>query len=155
WLEILKELVSSITRVAVVANPDNPSSAGLLREITTAAQSFGVQLMPAGVHDAAEVTRVIDEFAREPNGGLIVLSDLTTNVHRELIIALAAKHRLPAAYLFRYWAATGGLMSYGADVVDIYRRAAPYVDRILGGESPADLPIQAPTKFELVINLKT
>jgi len=114
-----------------------------------------VKATPAGVRHAAEVERAIDDFAREPNGGLIVLpSQIATN-HRELIIALAARHRLPAIYPFRFFAASGGLMSYGIDNVDMFRRAASYVDRILRDEKPADLPVQAPTKYELVINLRT
>ena len=105
--------------------------------------------------DAAEIERVIDTLAREPNGGLVVLPDVFTTVHRDLIIALVARDRLPAIYPFRYFATRGGLMSYGFDTVDVYRQAASYVDRILKGEKPADLPVQAPTKYELVINLKT
>jgi putative ABC transport system substrate-binding protein len=155
WLEVLKEVAPRVAQVAVVHHPESPSSAGYLREIGNAAASFGVQLIPGGVHNAAEIERVIEAFAREPNGGLIVLSDIATNVHRELIIALAARHRLPAVYLFRYFVTAGGLMCYGADVVDLHRRSTSYIDRILKGEKPRDLPIQAPTKFELVINLKT
>jgi len=155
WLELLKEIAPSVRRIAIVQNPDNPSSAGYLRQVETAAASFGLQLSPAGVRDAAQIGNVIEGFAREANGGLVVLSDLTTNVHRDLIIALAARHHLPAIYLFRYFVASGGLVSYGADVIDLFRRAAPYVARILAGEKPANLPVQAPTKFELVINLKT
>ena len=119
------------------------------------ASSFDVEVIPAGIRDAGEIERVIDSFAREPNGGLFVLPDIVTYVHRELIIARAARHRLPAIYPFRYFPAAGGLMSYGADPVDMFRRAAAYIDRILKGEKPADLPVQAPTKYELVINLKT
>jgi putative tryptophan/tyrosine transport system substrate-binding protein len=155
WLELLKEIAPSVRRIAIVQNPDNPSSAGYLRLVETAAPSFGLQLNQAGVRDAAQIGSVVEDFAREPNGGLVVLSDLTTNAHRDLIIALAARHRLPALYLFRFFVASGGLISYGADVIDLYRRAAPYVARILAGEKPANLPVQAPTKFELVINLKT
>jgi putative ABC transport system substrate-binding protein len=155
WLELLKEIAPSVQRIAVIQNPDNPSSAGYLRQVETAAPSSGVQLSPGGVRDAAQIGDVIDGFAREANGGLVVLSDLTTNAHRDLIIALAARHHLPAIYLFRYFVASGGLVSYGADAIDLHRRAAPYVARILAGQKPANLPVQAPTKFELVINLKT
>jgi putative tryptophan/tyrosine transport system substrate-binding protein len=155
WLELLKEIVPSVRRLAIIQNPDNPSSAGYLRQVEMTAPSFGLQLSPGGVRDAAQIASVIEGFAREANGGLVVLSDLTTNAHRELIIALAARHHLPAIYLFRYFVASGGLASYGADAIDLYRRAAPYVARILAGEKPANLPVQAPTKFELVINIKT
>ena len=126
-----------------------------MRAVETVPPSFGVQLTPTGVRNTAEIERLIDQFAREPNGGLIVLPGPATNNHRELIIALAARHRLPAAYPQRYYAKGGGLMSYGVDLADQFRRAAGYVDRILKGEKPADLPVQAPTKYELVINLKT
>jgi putative ABC transport system substrate-binding protein len=126
-----------------------------LHTVKEAASSFDAEVIPAGIRDEGEIERVIDSFAREPNGGLFVLPDIVTYVHRELIIALAAHHHLPAIYPFRYFPAAGGLMSYGADPVDMFRRAAAYVDRILKGEKPADLPVQAPTKYELVINLKT
>ena len=128
---------------------------GYLRTINSAALSFGVKVVPAGIRDAAEVRRAIEAFAGEPNGGLMVLPDVFTYVHRELIVALAARHRLPAIYPFRYFPASGGLMSYGVDPVDEFRRAASYIDRILNGAKPAELPVQQPTKFELVINLKT
>jgi len=134
WLELRKEIAPSIRRIAVIQNPDDPSSAGYLREVETAAPSFGVRLNPAGVRDAAQIVSVIEGFAREADGGLIVLSDLTTNAHRDLIIALAAGHRLPAVYLFLYFVTAGGLISYGADVIDLFRRAAPYVARILAGK---------------------
>ena len=114
-----------------------------------------MQLTPTGVRDATEIRRAIEAFAREPNGGLIVLPNPVTLAHRELTIALAARHRLPAVYPYRSYPASGGLISYGVDLKDMYRRAATYVDRILKGEKPADLPVQAPTKFELIVNLKT
>jgi ABC-type uncharacterized transport system substrate-binding protein len=139
--------------LGIVASLARP--VGFLRTITALELSSGVKATPAGVRHAAEVERAIDDFAREPNGGLIVLpSQIATN-HRELIIALAARHRLPAIYPWRYFPESGGLSSYGIDTVDMFRRAASYVDRILRGEKPADLPVQAPTKYELVINLKT
>jgi putative ABC transport system substrate-binding protein len=153
--ETLKEIAPGITRMAVVLNPDQSPQIGMLRAIEAVAPSLGVRLTAAGVHDAAEIERALDTFARESNGGLIVLASPITNLHRELIIALAARHRLPAVYSYRYFVADGGLMSYGADVVDLFRRAASYVDRILMGAKPGDLPVQQPTKFELVINLKT
>jgi putative tryptophan/tyrosine transport system substrate-binding protein len=116
---------------------------------------MGLELSPVGVQDAGEIERGITAFARTPNGALIVTAGAPTAVHRELIVALAARHRLPAVYAYRYHAASGGLISYGPDTIDPYRRAAEYVDRILKGEKPADLPVQAPTRYELVINLKT
>ena len=119
------------------------------------AQPLGVELSPVGVRDAGEIERAVTAFARSPNGGLIVTASALTAVHRDLIIALAARHKLPAVYFGRFFVNGGGLISYGADLVDQYRRAAGYVDRILKGEKPADLPVQAPTKYELVINLKT
>jgi putative ABC transport system substrate-binding protein len=119
------------------------------------APSLGVELSPIDVRDAGEIERAITAFAREPNGGLIVTGSALATTHRDLIIALAARHRLPAVYASRYMVAAGGLVSYGADLIDQYRQAAGYVDRILKGEKPADLPVQAPTKYELVINLKT
>jgi putative tryptophan/tyrosine transport system substrate-binding protein len=155
WLELLKEIAPQLTRVAVVHYPENPPAPAFFRAFEEAAQPMGVQLTRAGVHDAAEIERAITAFGEEPKRGLIVLSDVVTNVHRELIIRLAARYRLPAVYGFRYWAKAGGLASYGADVVDQWRGAAAYVDRILKGEKPGNLPVQAPTKFELVVNLKT
>ena len=123
--------------------------------IQSVAQSFGVELRPIGVRDVGEIERAIAAFARSPNGGLIVTASVMANVHRDLLITLAARHRLPAVYSDRVFVTGGGLISYGPDRVDQYRRAAAYVDRILKGEKPADLPVQAPTKYELVINLKT
>jgi len=131
------------------------SAIGHFGAVKGAAPSFGVEISPIGVRNAAEIERGISAFASGPNGGLIVLPVPTTVIHRNLIIKLAAQHRLPAVYNSRYWIADGGLVSYGADVLDQYRRTAGYVDRILNGTKPADLPVQAPTKFELVINLKT
>jgi len=155
WLELLKEIAPEITRVAVVHDPGNPPAPVFLRAIDAAASSLAVELTRAGVHDAAGIEQAIEMAAREPNSGLIALTDVVTNVHRELIIRLAAQYRLPAVYTFRYWATSGGLASYGADVLDQWRGAASYVDRILKGEKPAQLPVVQPTKFELVINLKT
>ena len=134
---------------------EHPALPGFLRTITALESSSGVKATPAGVRNAAEIERAIDDFAREPNGGLIVLPSQIATTHRDLIIALAARHRLPAIYPWRYFPESGGLSSYGIDTIDMFRRAASYVDRILRGEKPADLPVQAPTKYELVINLKT
>ena len=127
----------------------------MLRAIEAAASSFPVQVTAAGARDAAELERAIDQFVREPNGGLIVLPNPVTDGNRGLIIAMAARHRLPAAYAFRHSVADGGLVSYGIDLADQFRQAASYVDRILRGEKPADLPVQAPTKFPVVVNLKS
>ena len=154
-LEVLKDVAPHVTRVAVVLNPDQAPQLGMWRAIEAAAPAFKVQLTAAGVRDVAELERAIDQFAREPNAGLIVLPSPVTEGNRKLIIALAARHRLPAAYAFRHFVADGGLISYGVDLADQYRQAASYVDRILRGEKPAELPVQQPTKFELVINLKT
>jgi putative ABC transport system substrate-binding protein len=155
WLELLKEIAPAISRVAVILMPEHVTNAGLFRAIEASAPSLGVQLTRAAVREAAEVERAIDEFARESNGGLVVLPSPIAYLHRELIIALAVQHRLPALYPFRSFSVTGGLMSYGINPPDQFRQAAGYVDRILKGEKPGDLPVQAPNKFELVINLKT
>jgi putative ABC transport system substrate-binding protein len=154
-LEMLKEVAPQITRAAVLFNPEQIPQAGMLRAVEAVAPSVGVQFTAAAVRDAADIERAIDQFAREPSGGLVVLPSGATIVHRDLIIALAARYRLPAVYQYRQFVADGGLMSYGNDLADQYRQAASYVDRILRGEKPGDLPVQAPTKFELVINLKT
>jgi putative tryptophan/tyrosine transport system substrate-binding protein len=155
WLDMLREVRPSLTRALVILNPNNPQSPGRMSAIAAAALSLGVRLTPAGAHDAAEIERAVDAFAGEPNGGLLVLPDIITTTHRELIFSLAARHRLPAIYPFGFFAKNGGLMSYGIDVVESFRLGASYVDRILKGEKPGDLPVQAPTKFELIINLKT
>ncbi len=155
WLELLKQIAPNVTRAAVLRDPALPSGIGQFAVIQSVAPSVGVEVRPVSVRDAAEIERAIAAFARSPNSGMIVTSSALTVRHRELIIALAARHKLPAVYYRRYFVATGGLISYGYDTVDQYRRAAGYVDRILKGEKPADLPVQAPTKYELVINLKT
>jgi putative tryptophan/tyrosine transport system substrate-binding protein len=155
WLELLKQLAPGVTRVAVLYDSGNPASAGYLREIESAATSFSVAVSSYGVRDKAEITLVIDGFAAEPSGGLILLPGPAGATNRELIIALAARHRLPAVYPFRYHVASGGLASYGVDNIDLYRRAARHVDRILKGERAAELPVEHASKFELVINLKT
>jgi putative ABC transport system substrate-binding protein len=156
WLELLKEIAPRVTRVAVIRDASVPAGVGGFAAIQTVAPSLGVELTPVGVRDAGEVERDIAAFARGPNGGLIAVgppSSLT--VYRDLIIMLAARHRLPAVYSSGFFVTDGGLIAYGPDRIDQYRRAASYVDRILKGEKPADLPVQAPTKYELAINLKT
>jgi len=155
WLELLKEIVPKMTRAAVLRDVTDATAIGQFGAVKGAAPSFGVEISAIGVGNAEEIERGITAFAREPNGGLIVLPVPTTVIHRELIIKLAAQHRLPAVYNSRYWITEGGLVSYGPDVLDQYRSTAGYVDRILRGTKPADLPVQAPTKFELVVDLKT
>jgi putative ABC transport system substrate-binding protein len=155
WLELLKQIVPGITRVAVVRDPSIASGIGQLGALQVAAPSFGVELTPVDVRDGKEIERALAAFAREPNGGLIVVAGTVAAVHRADIITLAAQHRLPAVYSSGYYVASGGLAAYGPNSIDPYRRAAGYVDRILKGEKPADLPVQAPTKYETVINLKT
>jgi putative ABC transport system substrate-binding protein len=155
WLELLKEVVPSVARVAVIQNPGDRASSEYTRAIRAVAASVGVQVTVADPHDTSEIERSIGTFARESNAGLIVLPGVFTFVHHKVIIAMAARHHLPAVYPYRYHTTDGGLISYGVETVDLYRRAAGYVDRILKGETPAGLPVQAPNKFELVINLKT
>jgi len=155
WLELLKEIAPSVRKVVVLTDQDNRAAAPQFAAIQTAAPLFGVELSPLGSSDNDLIERGISDFARSGNGGLIALRISQVIIRRELIIKLAALHRLPAAYPLRIFAADGGLISYGPDVVDQFRRAASYVDRILKGEKPADLPVQAPTKYDLVINLKT
>ena len=156
WLETLKEILPQLARVAVLYNPKTaPYAASLLRSIEAAAPSFAMEAIDAPVRDAAETERAIDAFAQKPNSGLLVLPDASTLLHRDLIIARAAQHRLPAVYPFRYFAVNGGLVSYGTDAADTHRQAVSYIDRILRGTKPDELPVQAPNKFELVINLKT
>jgi putative ABC transport system substrate-binding protein len=154
WLELLKQIAPGITRAAVL-RPANIGGVGQLGAIQAAAATLGVELSPVGLRDVGEIERSVAAFARGPNGGLIVVASALATVHRELIIALAAKHRLPAVYPFRYFVTAGGLISYGPDLTDQFRRTASYVDRILKGDKPADLPVQTPTKLELAINLKT
>ena len=155
WLELLKDVGPRISRVAVLRDPTLPGGPALFGVIQAVASSFRVQVTPVGVQNAAEIERAITGFANKTDGGLIVLPSAAAAVHRTLIIALAAKHRLPAVYPYRYFVADGGLVSYGLDLDDQMRRAGGYVGRILRGEKPTDLPVQAPTKYELVINLKT
>jgi putative ABC transport system substrate-binding protein len=155
WLELLKQVAPHVTRAAVLRDPLIAAGSGQLGAIQSVAPSFGVELTPLGVRDAGEIERGITAFARGSNGGLIVTASTLATLHRELIITLATRHKLPAVYYFRFFATAGGLISYGPDPIDPFRLAAGYVDRILKGEKPADLPVQAPTRYELVINLKT
>jgi ABC-type uncharacterized transport system substrate-binding protein len=155
WLELLKQIAPNVTRAAVLRDPDLPSGIGQFAVIQSVARAVGVEVRPVSLRDPAETERAVAAFARSPNGGLVVTSSALTARHRGLIIALAARHKLPAVYYRRYFVTTGGLISYGYDLVDQFRSAAGYVDRILKGEKPADLPVQAPTRYELVINLKT
>jgi putative ABC transport system substrate-binding protein len=154
WLELVKGVAPNITRVAYLFNP-NTAPLFYARSVETAAPLLSVRPFSAEVYNATEMERLIEQVAREPNTALLVLPDLFTANNRQSIIALAARHRLPAVYPFRYFVASGGLMSYGPDTIDPFRRAAGYVDRILKGEKPSDLPVQQPTKFEFVINLQT
>jgi putative tryptophan/tyrosine transport system substrate-binding protein len=155
WLELLKEIAPGVMRVAVLRDTAVGSGVGQYAIIQAVAPSLGVELRPIDMRDAGEIERAVTAFARLPNGGLIIVGAPSAVVHRNLIITLAARHQLPAVYPIPYFARSGGLISYGPDSIDPYRRAAGYVDRILKGEKPADLPVQQPTKFELVINLKT
>jgi putative tryptophan/tyrosine transport system substrate-binding protein len=155
WLELLKQVAPGVTRAAVLRDPATAAGIGQFAAIQAVAPPFGVELSPVDVRDGGEIEQAVTAFAHEPNGGLIVTGSPSQAVHRKLIVSLAARHRLPAVYPFRYMTTEGGLIAYGPEIIDQYRRAANYVDRILKGEKPADLPVQAPTKFELVINMKT
>jgi putative ABC transport system substrate-binding protein len=155
WLELLKEIAPDVTRAAVLRDPAIAAGTGQFAVIQSVAPSRGVEVIPVNMRDAAEIERAVAAFARSSNGGLIVTAGAAAIVGRQLIPALAAKHKLPAVYPARDFVTSGGLISYAADFIDQYRRAASYVDRILRGEKPADMPVQAPTKYELVINLKT
>jgi putative ABC transport system substrate-binding protein len=155
WLELLKEIAPGLKRAAVIREAGTAAGGGQFAAIQAAAPALGVELSPVGVGDAGEIERGVTAFARSHNGGLIVTGSGPATVHRDLIVSLAARHKLPAVYYERFFVTAGGLVSYGADFLDQYRLAAGYVDRILKGEKPADLPVQVPTKFELAINLKT
>jgi putative tryptophan/tyrosine transport system substrate-binding protein len=156
WLEVLKQIAPRVTQVALIYNPETAPYADLLRRpVEATAPAFAVMPTTVTARSAAELEREVDAFARTPNGGLLVLPDVTNLTHRDQIIALAACHRLPAVYPYRYYAASGGLLSYGSEQADMFRRAASYVDRILKGTSPGELPVQEPTKYELIINAKT
>ena len=155
WPELLKQIAPRVTRVAVLRDPTIPTGPAQFGVIQAVAPSLGMDVVPINVRDVPEIERALAAFARSSNGSLIVTPSGFASVNRDLIITLAARHRLPAVYFGRYFVTSGGLISYGNDIVDQYRRAAGYIDRILRGEKPADLPVQAPTKYELVINLKT
>jgi len=155
WLQTLKQVAPDVTHAAALLHPQTPAHVAFSREAEAAAPKMGINLVAAGVHDAGEVDRAIAAVATQPNGGLVIYPHTITEVHLRLIIELAGKYRLPAVYPFRYHAETGGLLSYGVDALDLVPRAADYVDRIMRGANPGELPVQAPTKFELVINLKT
>ena len=155
WLELLKQIAPRVTRVAVLRDAATSSGTGQFGAIQSVAPPFGVEVSPINVRDASEIERAVTAFARSTTGGLIVTASALSAVHRDLIVTLAARHRLPAVYFARHFATAGGLISYGPDFVDQFRQAAAYVDRILKGAKPADLPVQAPTKYETVLNLKT
>jgi putative tryptophan/tyrosine transport system substrate-binding protein len=155
WLELLKQIAPAVTRAAVLRDPTSTTGLGQFAAIQSAASFLGMELRPIDVRNAGEIERAVTTFAQAPNGGLVLGNTQFAFFHRELIIGLAARHRLPAVYPYRSLVVSGGLVSYGTDAIDQYRKAAGYVDRILRGEKPADLPVQAPTKYEFVINLKT
>ena len=155
WLELLKEIAPSVTRVAVLRDAASPSGTGQFAAVQAVAPSLRVEVTPVNMRDAGEIEGAAAAFARSPNGGLILTASALAQRHRNLIVTLAARHKLPAVYPERSFVAAGGLISYGSDRIDQFRQAAGYVDRILKGEKPADLPVQAPTKYETVINLKT
>jgi putative tryptophan/tyrosine transport system substrate-binding protein len=155
WVELLKQVAPGVTHALVLRDPAETSGVGQFAVIQSVASSVGVEVSPVNVRDAHEIDRAVTAFAREPNGGLIVTAGPLTAFHRDLIVTLAARHKLPAVYNTRFFVTGGGLISYGADFIDQFRQAANYVDRILKGAKPADLPVQAPTKYQLVINLKT
>jgi putative ABC transport system substrate-binding protein len=155
WLELLKEIAPGVKRVAVIREAGTAAGTGQFAGIQAGAPGLGLELIPVGVRDAGEMERAVAAFSRSPNGGMIVTGSAQAAVHRDLIVTLAARHKLPAVYVARFFVTAGGLISYGPDFLDEHRRAAGYVDRILKGEKPADLPVQAPTKLELVINIKT
>ena len=155
WLELLKEIAPGVTRVAVLRDATQGFAMSMFAAMQAVAPSLGVEVIPVNMHDAGQIQQSVETFARSPNGGLIPTGSAAVTHHRELILTLAARHKLPAVYWERFFVAAGGLMSYGPDLIEQFQQAAGYVDRILKGEKPADLPVQAPTKYGLVINLKT
>jgi putative ABC transport system substrate-binding protein len=155
WLELLKQIAPQVARVAVIRDPALSAGTAQFGAIQAVAPALGVEVTPIGVHDIGVIERAVEAFARSANGGLIMTGLALPPVTSDLIITLAARHKLPAVYSNRYWVTAGGLVSYGPDLLDQFGRAAGYVDRILKGAKPADLPVQAPTKYELVVNLKT
>jgi putative tryptophan/tyrosine transport system substrate-binding protein len=155
WLELLKEIAPGVKRVAVIREAGTAAGTGQFTGVQAGAPGLGLELSPIGVRDVGEMERAVAAFSRSPNGGMIVTGSAQAAVHRDLIVTLAARHKLPAVYVARFFVTAGGLISYGPDFLDEHRRAAGYVDRILKGEKPADLPVQAPTKYELAVNIKT
>jgi putative ABC transport system substrate-binding protein len=155
WLDLLKDTAPGRSRLAVILDPDNPSQEAYLQSIEATAPSFGMQVTSAAARNSAEIESVINAFAKQPSGALLVVPSALTIHHRDFVIALAARHRLPAVYPYRFFVTGGGFISYGVDLPDLYRQAASYVDRILKGAKPGDLPVQFPTKFVLAVNLKT
>jgi len=156
WLELVKEIAPTVRRIAIIYNPPTaPFAAYYLRPFEAAGTAYGLQASAVAVHSDLDIENAFAALAREPGGGVVVLPDTFTGVHREQIVSLAARYRLPAVYPFRWFAEIGGLLSYGIDSDDMFRRAGSYVDRVLKGAKPADLPVQAPTKYEMLINLKT
>jgi ABC-type uncharacterized transport system substrate-binding protein len=155
WLALLKEIAPQLERIALMANPNTMPYDYYLQSAKATAPSLGIEVVPSPIGNAADIAHTIESFGQIPNGGLVVLPDGTSILHRELIITLTARYRLPTVYAFRFLVAAGGLMSYGTDILDQYRQAGSYVDRILRGANPADLPVQAPTKYETILNLKT
>jgi putative ABC transport system substrate-binding protein len=155
WLELLKQIAPHVTRVAILYDPEQPTSPGYITTIEAAASSFRVQILLHPARDTDDIERAIETLAAAPNGGLIVPPGAFMLGHRDLVISLAARHRLPSIFAYRYYAASGGLASYGVQLLDLYRRSAGYIDRVLKGEAPANLPVQFADKFELVINVKT
>jgi putative ABC transport system substrate-binding protein len=155
WVELLREIAPRVNRAVVIRDPTSPAAIGQYAVIQSAARSFGMEVSPAGARDATEIEQAIKSFLRPEHGGMVVTGSALGAAQRDLLVSLAARHRLPAVYPFRYFASGGGLVSYGPDSIDQYRQAAGYVDRILKGEKPANLPVQAATKFGLVINLRT
>jgi len=155
WLAMLKEIAPGLARAALMANPGTTPYDHFVRMANAIAPSLAIEIVPSAVTNAADIERAIGSFAHVPNGGLVVLPDGTSLLHRDLVVALAARHRLPAVYAFRLFVQGGGLMSYGTDIIDHHRRAAVYIDRILHGANPAELPVQAPIKYETTLNLKT
>jgi putative ABC transport system substrate-binding protein len=155
WLAMLKEIDPRVTRAAFIINPKTSSFAHFAREAETMAQSLGIELALSTIENAGDIGRVVESFASLPNGGLVLPPDATTTANRDLVVALAARYRLPAVYAWRQFVTAGGLMSYGTDFVELFRQTASYVDRILRGSSPAELPVQAPTRYQTVLNLKT
>jgi putative ABC transport system substrate-binding protein len=155
WLAMLKEIAPNLARVALLANPKGTAYEYFLRNATAAASSLGIEIISSSVDNVADIEQSISSLARQDNGGLLCPPETFITAHRDLVIALAAKHRLPAVYAWRYFVTDGGLMSYGIDLVDVYQQSASYIDRILRGANPADLPVQTPTKYETALNLKT